>query len=110
MLKSKGNRQLIQPKLPNYTWFSNSMLKLKGNHSSSNYQTTTDFRTSVKGHPTAPPTQTTKLHLIFTHYDSIKGQPTAHPTQTTKLHLIFEHQDKILGNLEPQQLKLPNYT
>ena len=54
--------------------------------------------------------QTTKLHLIFTRYDTIKGQPTAHPTQTTKLHLIFEHQDKILGNLEPQQLKLPNYT
>ena len=54
--------------------------------------------------------QTTKLHLIFTRYDTIKGQPTAHPTQTTKLHLIFELQDKILGNLEPQQLKLPNYT
>ena len=35
--------------------------------------------------------QTTKLHLIFTRYDTIKGQPTAHPTQTTKLHHILEH-------------------
>ena len=86
------------------------MLKLKGNHRSSNYQTTTDFRTRLKGQPTAHPTQTTKLHLIFTRYVSIKGQPTAHPTQTTKLHLIFEQYVEIEVSQQLIQLKLPNYT
>ena len=52
--------------------------------------------------------QTTKLHLIFTRYDTIKGQPTAHPTQTTKLHHILEHWDEMGG--QPKQLKLRNYT
>ena len=43
--KIRGSTTAQQPKLRNYTVFFDVLMKLEGNHSNSNYQTTLDFRT-----------------------------------------------------------------
>ena len=88
MLKSKTNRQIIQPKLQNYTWFLNTKINL--------------------GQPWTLTAQTTKPHLIFEQYDEIEGKPWQ--LKLPNYIRFWHNMLKSNASLQLIQPKLQNYT